>query len=136
MQKHAELIKKQRPGKHPRRSPIGRLCPPPPPYKWGTMSKEPWAIHSTVVIANSFHCLAIPTVRNFILMLASNPSSLNQFPAAFVGNGQQLFCIIWMTTSRFYPHPYWTFPGPALLMEYGLPGSGFRILSHQLLVSG
>lgn len=28
MQKHAELIKKQRPGKYPRRSPIGRLCPP------------------------------------------------------------------------------------------------------------
>lgn len=135
MQKHAELIKKQRPGKYPRRSPIRRLCPP-PLYNWGTMSKEPRAIHSTVVIANSFHCLAIPTVRNFFLMLDSNPSSLNQFPAAFVGNGKQLFCIIWMTTSRFYPPCYWTFPGPALLMAYGLPGSGFRILSHQLLVNG
>lgn len=96
MQTHAELLKNQRTGKNPRRSPIRWLYQSPTPDKWGTVSKESWKIHSTIVIANLFHCLTIPTVRNFFLIFNSNPYSLSQFPAAFRGNDKQLFNIIVM----------------------------------------
>lgn len=101
MQKHAELIKKQRPGKYPRRSPIGRLHPIPLPTCEEQCPKSPGQSIPQLLLLNSFHCLTISTVRSFSLMLNPNPCSLNQFPSAFTGNGKQLFCIQWMITSSF-----------------------------------
>lgn len=96
MQKHAELIKNQKTGKDPR-SPTGKVILK-PPRQMGYRAYRALETHSTIVIANLFHCLTTPTVKNFFLMSNSNPCSLSQFPAAFRGNSKQLFDITGVTT--------------------------------------